>query len=194
MSLAVFGYASLVSRESAAETLGRPVGECPVARLVGWRRRWSLVRDNLRSEKSFADAGNGSTPPFILGLNIEQSDDPGEAPNGVLIELSEAELERLDLREIRYRRVDVSEQIEAGDAASFETVVAYTARPDNFASSPPPGAVVLESYVQTVERCFAELGTGQRELYLETTGAPPVEVITAKLVRDEIPPGNPRAW
>ncbi len=191
MRLAVFGYASLVSRESAAQTLGRPVGPCPVARLEGWRRRWSLVRDNERAEKTFARADDGTLPPYMLGLNIEPGGEPAEAPNGVLIELTDAELDRLDVREVRYDRVDVTEAIaEHG----FDQVVAYTAKPERFSAEPPPGAVILAPYAETVERCFAELGPEQRDLYLETTGRPPVEVIEAVLVRDAIPEGNPRDW
>jgi len=196
--LAVFGYASLVSRASAAETLSRPVGPCPVARLTGWRRRWSLVRDNHRAEKTFARADDpDSLPPFMLGLNIEPRGDAAEAPNGVLIELTEAELERLDLREIRYDRVDVTESIapvDPGAEIAFDKVVAFTAKPENFAPEPPDGAVVLANYATTIEAAFAELGEDQRHLYLQTTGPPPVEVIDAILVRDRIPPGNPRAW
>ena len=68
--LALFAYGSLVSPASAARTLGRPVEAPAPARLPGWRRRWSLARDNLRSEKTFARA-DGSAPPYFLGLNIE---------------------------------------------------------------------------------------------------------------------------
>ena len=73
------------------------------ARLEGFSRGWTLGRDNLRSEKMFARA-DGSLPRFCLGLNLER-DRCGiaPAPNGVLLEVTKAELERLDLREIRYR-------------------------------------------------------------------------------------------
>ena len=192
--LAVFGYASLVSPASAAQTLGRPVPPCPLARLPGWRRRWSLVRDNHRAEKTFARTDDGSLPPFMLGLNLEPGGDDDKGPNGVLLELSEAELERLDLREVRYRQVDVTEQIETEDDVPFDRIVTYVARAENFAPEPPEGAVILATYPQTIERCFAELGTEQRDLFLETTEPPPVEVINGILVRDEIPPGNPREW
>ena len=108
--IAVFGYASLVDPRSAGATLGRPVRAAP-ARLPGWRRRWSLYRDNLREEKTFAIEPGGEVPPFVLGLNLEPAPDSNPAVNGVLIEVSEAELERLDLREIRYDRLDVTELI-----------------------------------------------------------------------------------
>ena len=109
VSIAVFGYASLASPESASQTIGRPVEFAGVARLAGWRRAWTLGREQAKSEKTFARA-DGSIPRFCLGLNVEPDPD-APAPNGVLIELTEAELDRLDLREIRYDRVDVTAAI-----------------------------------------------------------------------------------
>lgn len=189
--LAVFGYGSLASPESAAETLGRPVDAIP-ARLRGWRRRWTVCRDNLASEKTFALA-DGSVPPYVLGLNLEPEEDC--TANGVLIELTESEADRLDLREVRYDRVDVT-----GAAASAEgatpgyTVITYVAKPERYAPSPPAGAVVMATYLSTVEAAFAALGDGELERFRATTDAPPVDAIEATLVRDAIPPGNPRRW
>jgi cation transport regulator ChaC len=195
-AIAVFAYASLVDRASAALTLGRELEPRP-ARLDGWRRRWSLVRDNLRSEKSFAIEPGGRLPRYVLGLNIEPDPDGGRdgvggGPNGALLAVSETELERLDLREMRYDRVDVTDEIAGGDR--FDLIVAYRAKPQHFAPEPPTGAVIIARYAETVEGAFAALGDGQRQVYLETTDPPPVEIVKGALVRDRIPPGNPRAW
>ena len=176
----LFAYASLVSIPSAEVTLGRSVRHAGVVRLAGWRRRWSQVRDNRAVEKTFADAATGAVPPHCMGLNVEE-DTASDGPNGVLIAVSEAELERLDAREVRYRRVDVTEAVRP-------------ARPENFAPTPPPGAVVLAPYVRAVVGAFGALGADQLELFRETTPSVPVAVIEAVLVRDEIPLGNPRAW
>jgi cation transport regulator ChaC len=191
-SLALFAYGSLASGPSAEATLGRPVHQAGVVRLAGWRRRWSQVRDNLATEKTFADAASGAVPPHCIGLNVEP-DAEGGGPNGVLIAVSEAELERLDTREIRYRRVDVTGAMR-GDAQGFDRVETFTAKPENFAPTPPAGAVVLAPYLRAVEAAFGSLGADQLELFHETTGPVPVDVIEPVLVRDEIPPGNPRDW
>ena len=189
--LALFAYGSLVDPESAAVTLGRQVEASPPVRLRGWRRRWSTFRDNLASEKTFARADDGSLPPWCLGLNVEPApQQPG--PNGVLLYVTSQELERLDLREMRYDRVEVSEEFEG--LAVGMTVFAYTAKPRQHAPEAPDGAVVISSYVAAVERAFAALGDGELELYLQTTERPPVPVIDAVLVRDHIPEGNPRDW
>lgn len=195
--LAVFGYASLVSPASAAQSLGRPVELAALAQLAGWRRRWSTYRDNLAAEKTFALV-DGSLPPFVLGLNLERDRECAGA-NGALIEITEAEADRLDLRELRYDRIDVTADVRlsgpAPDAAApFDRVIAYAAKPEHHASEPPRGAVVMARYVEAVEAAFLELGTAQLERFRETTDPPPVKPVEAKLVHDRIPAGNPREW
>jgi hypothetical protein len=192
MQLGLFAYGSLVSRASFARTLGRePAGLLPV-HLRGWRRRWSVVRDNLASEKTFERADGGGCPRWVVGLNLEPAGADDElAPNGALIAIGDGELERLDVRELRYRRVDVT----AGVAeASFDRVFAYSARPEHYSPEPPAGAVAMAPYLRVLEAAFRELGEGEWEGFLSTTGEPPVEAIEPVLVRDEIPPGNPREW
>jgi hypothetical protein len=124
-----------------------------------------------------------------MGLNLEPGAVTEEAPNGVLMEVSDDELDRLDLREIRYDRVEVTDSFAAGDR-----VFAYTAKPSNFAPEPPEDAVILSSYLATVEAAFAALGDDGLEGFRETTGPPPVEVVEGALIRDRIPAGNPREW
>ena len=190
---AVFAYGSLVDPASAGRTLGRELPAPQPARLCGWARRWTLVRDNLRSEKTFAIDPGGEVPPWVLGLNIEPHEgSDGDGPNGALIELSDAELRRLDLREIRYDRIDVTGSV-AG-AGGFDRVVSYTAKRSHHSPEPPDGAVVFGTYVRAVEAAFAALGRGELDAYLDTTPTPPVRLVEPLLMRDRIPPGNPRAW
>ncbi|MGH2954795.1 MAG: gamma-glutamylcyclotransferase family protein [Solirubrobacterales bacterium] len=195
--LALFAYGSLASPASATLTLGRPVELAGLARVEGWARGWSVCRDNLSVEKTFARP-DGTLPRHCLGLGLEP--DPGaEPPNGALIEVSEAELERLDLREMRYERVDVTDGVRVGGkdgaAAQFDRVVAYRARPEHRCpNTPPPDTVIIARYLTTIEAAFAELGPGELERFRATTEPPPVDLIDAVLVRDRIPAGNPRAW
>jgi hypothetical protein len=184
----MFAYGSLVSPESAARTLGRPVERPLPARLGGWRRRWSQFRDNNAVEKTFALREDGSVPPYVLGLTIEPTDGEVEAPNGALVVVTEGELLRLDVREMRYDRIEVPAM------ARFDRVFTYRAKRANRSPQPPPGAVVIAAYLDQVEAAFAALGEDQLRLYRETTGPPPVDVVDAVLVRDRIPPGNPREW
>ena len=199
--VAVFAYGSLVAPESLARTLGRPLRDAGAdlerrpATLRGWRRRWSLVRDNLTCEKTFARDGDGSVPEQILSLNVERTGERTDVVNGVLVALTEAELARLDLRELRYDRLEATADL-SPDAArdAFVSIHAYTAKAANFAPVPPPGAVILRSYATAVRDAFAQLGAEQLGLYLQTTGQPPAELVDAHLLRGRIPPGNPRSW
>lgn len=190
--IAVFAYGSLVDPRSAALTMARTVEPIP-ARLGGWRRRWSQVRDNLRAEKTFAIEPGGALPPWILGLNLEPA--PGtpqdEGPNGALIEVTAAELSALDRRELRYDRIEV-DLSRYGDR--FDKVFAYTAKAAHFAPEPPAGAAIVAAYARTVEAAFAALGARELETFRATTGPPPAQPVEAVLIRDRIPPGNPRDW
>jgi hypothetical protein len=185
--IAVFAYGSLVNPASAAATLGRAVTASEPVRLHGWRRRWSVARDNTAVEKTFARP-DGSIPAHVVGLTVEPADERDDGPNGVLLEMSEDDLRRLDVREMRYDRVEVD------PIGGFDRVFAYRAKPVHRVREPPPDAIVIAAYAERVEAAFATLGPEQLRLYRETTGPPPVEVVDAVLVRDRIPPGNPREW
>jgi cation transport regulator ChaC len=186
----LFGYGSLVLRESASMTLGRLIGELRPARLHDWRRRFSQRRDNLTCEKTFECEG-GWRPEWILGLNVEEGEAEAGPVNGVVIELTEAELHRLDIREIRYDRVEVTGSVQGEDLP--DRIVTYKAKAFHFAPEPPEDSVILATYAAAVEEGFEALGSGELEHYLATTPYP-VERVEATLVIDKIPDGNPRAW
>ena len=194
MRLAVFGYGSLVSRASIAETLGREASAPVPARLRGWRRRWSVYRVNTAHEKVF-ERVDGEPFEHVVGLNIERAPDASEAewPNGALIELTEAELERLDLRERRYDRVEVTESVIA-EGMGFDQVYAFTAKEGHFAAETPPNAIIMATYVAACEAAFNELGPDAWARFMATTGEFPAPVVEARLVADSIPEGNPRDW
>ena len=192
MSLAVFAYGSLVSAASAAATLGRPI-ELEPAALAGWGRGFTVVRDNRTSEKTFARRDDRTIPDWVLGLDVARAG-AGAIVNGALIAVDEAELDRLDLREIRYRRVEVGAAVAGPAAGRFDRVYVYAARPEHHAPVPPPGAVIIAAYEATVEDAFAGLGSGELDRYRATTSPCAAERIEADLVADRIPPGNPRHW
>lgn len=194
--LAIFGYGSLVSPASAELTLGRPVRPRP-ARLANWRRGWTIGRLNLTAEKTFAPVGDADPFDWCLGLNVEPEPElnPELWPNGVLIDVTVEELERLDLRELRYERVEVTDSVRVeGGLIGAAAVFTFRSQPDYRISEPPLRAAIIAAYLRTVERAFSELGSGALDEFRRTTGVPPVPVVEAELVRDEIPEGNPREW
>ncbi|UJA19623.1 gamma-glutamylcyclotransferase [Thermoleophilia bacterium SCSIO 60948] len=195
-----FAYGSLVSAQSASETLGRAVEPLPAA-LHGWRRGWTLGRDNERAEKRF-ERLDGVPIAWCLALDLQREEGGldgstgPQAPNGALLELSHGDLERLDRREIRYDRVEIGESVELADGTRpGGPVYAWTAKPQNHFPEPPPGAVVLASYVEAVEAAFDALGAGHLDRFRSTTAEPRCEVVAARLAAgDSIAPGNPRRW
>ena len=194
--LAVFGYGSLVSRASIAETLGHAAPVPVRARLAGWRRRWSIYRVNTAHEKVF-ERVDGEPFEHVVGLNIERAPgaDEAEWPNGALIELTERELDRLDRREVRYDRVEVDPAAAITAAPhGFDGIFTFTAKPAHFAPQTPPGSIIIAPYVEACRAAFGELGPGQWDLFEQTTGPYPAPVVEATLVVDAIPRGNPRAW
>ena len=168
-------------------TLVRPAGEMRPARLHGWRRRFSQRRDNLTCEKTFECAG-GWRPEWILGLNVEEGEDDAGPVNGVVIELTGAELNRLDIREIRYDRVDVTGLLEGQGLPG--RIVTYTAKEFHFAPEPPRGLDHPRDLRAAVERGFESLGPG-RARSLHVTTPYPVDRHEATLVIDKIPDGQP---
>jgi hypothetical protein len=205
----VFGYGSLVSRESASLTLGRVAPPPVPARLAGWRRRWSVYRVNTAHEKVF-ERVDGEPFEHVVGLNIERAPEAAEDewPNGALIEVTEAELGRLDRREMRYDRIEVTDGVRLDErpasrakaafpvagATGLDRVYAFTAKPAHFASETPPNSIIIASYVRACEAAFNELEPDAWDQFLTTTGAMPAPVVDARLVADSIPEGNPRAW
>ena len=186
--LAVFAYGSLVSRASAAATLGRDPGPLEPIVLRGWRRGFVQARHNPTCEKPFARP-DGSLPEWVLSLGVEPAADGWV--NGALIALEEVEADRLDLRELRYERRDITDTVAA---SAFERVYTYVARAENRAPQPPADAVILASYAAVTEEAFTDLGPGELERYRESTPMPAVEVVEGVLVGDAVPPGNPRDW
>ena len=190
--LGLFGYGSLVLPESAEMTLGRPVPEARPARLRGWKRRFSQGRDNLTCEKTFEIEG-GHRPEWILGLNVEHGEDPAGPVNGVVIAVTEAELDRLDIREIRYDRVDVSGLVD-GEALP-ERIVTYTAKDWPL----PPRAARGRSHPRHLrERRRGRASTPSAKASSSATWRPPGPTRSSASrplwSSTRFPDGNPRAW
>ena len=170
-------------------TLGRLIGELRPARLHDWRRRFSQRRDNLTCEKTF-ECEDGWRPEWILGLNVEEGEAEAGPVNGVVIELTEAELDRLDIA----RSATTGSRSPARSREDLpDRIVTYKAKAFHFAPEPPEDSVILATYAAAVEEGFEALGSGELEHYLATTPYP-VERVEATLVIDKIPDGNPREW
>lgn len=154
----LFGYGSLLSSESASKTLGRQLNAADIhlSHIVGYRRTWTAPANIQLVEKDVIESR--------IALFLDLSISPATKCNGVLLNVSDDELARLDIRERQYERITVMAQL----AASY--VPAYT-----YVVSVPQKArdgVVLESYFQLVNAALASFSQEFRDDFWESTDIP----------------------
>lgn len=132
----LFGYGSLINRESVARTLKREIhpDDLRLAHIEGYRRTWTASIPIQMKFPSDAKTENA------LFLDLSQS---SESCNGVLLELSDHELTAMDLREKGYQRIDVIAQCGTQRLPAETYIVPETAKSS-------VGAV-LEHYVELIE-------------------------------------------
>ena len=87
------------------------------AELRGWERRWNYGYLIAPERYTGSEASSIDT---VVALGIVPA--PSAVMNGVIASVSGTELARLDRRERRYERVDVTDAVELleGNAAEFE--------------------------------------------------------------------------
>ena len=107
----VFGYGSLVSPESIAATIGRPVdldfGFAP-AELYGFTRSWNY--GSLRQRATW-DGPHGRVEDGIV-VSLGLVNDRHRSTNGAIVRVTADEFHELDRRESDYDRVDVTDRVE----------------------------------------------------------------------------------
>lgn len=161
MRIAVFGYGSLVNKTSLEKTLGK---KCNVqtAVLKGWKRDWSAILKNTPGKPHYRLA-SGDVPPKVAVLNIKPSED--SLVNGILVNCSEQDLDRLISREVHYDLVDVTKQVETND---HDKVYSFTAKP-RFTDTGNENTIIPISYKNLVEDGFRDLGPKELDQYQKTT-------------------------
>lgn len=101
----LFGYGSLINRSSAERTLGRSLccHEVHCATLADYIRSWT-ARDCVKLKK------DGQVTPCDA-LFLDLSPQQNAQCNGVVIQVDQRELSRLDIREKGYERITVNIQL-----------------------------------------------------------------------------------
>ena len=156
----VFGYGSLVAGD------GRPPTRTVDARgfvadLPGHRREWGVAMDNRRDlpgYKYYTDSAGQRPEVYVAFLDVRPVEDPEACVNGLCLPVDAAGLARLDRRERNYRRVDVSDRIDAGGARVWAYVGSPEARERLSAGRRSGRAVIDAGYVTVVTSGFAALG------------------------------------
>lgn len=175
---ALFGYGSLISKESLERTLGRRyTGPFIVCELAGWRRGWDVFMPNDRTFYTESPAGH-MYPDKILYLNVRRM--PGSATNGILFVVGPEDLAVFDQREWIYDREDITDELRSVTVRGGRgfTYVAKSGYRLSSAASPEQAAVRL-SYLEILEAGFADLGDSFRIGYEKSSDPVPEHLIIA---------------
>lgn len=130
------------------------------AELHGFRRVWGLVED------VYSDSLQREIKAVFLDLVPQQA----SAINGVLIPVSEKQLERIKLREKNYDVIDVTDRIYlAGRVERLEggSIVTFQGKPEFRLDQVRGEAKIMENYESLVAAGCADLG----ELFTRTFSA-----------------------
>lgn len=166
----IFGYGSLVCPDDVFRTLGRRVELVYPVRLNGWIRDWSVVIDNTVARHRRVELEDGqATSVYIAVLNIRRPNlgEQPTHPNGVLFEVTDEDLVKMDERESHYRRLDVT-----ADVVNGSTGIIYTySGLEKFLYTPQlKGQVVIPGpYHDLVAQGFTALGPEMHGTYGQST-------------------------
>lgn len=190
----VFGYGSLVQRESAEATLGHALPAVPMkATLAGWRRGWTVGSSRESHPDRDLRWPDGTRFDGVsVALGVEPADG---AVNGAVFPVEDADLERLDLRERNYHRVEVTGAVHCPGATPGR-VLTYVPRQEALdrltaaeASARP--IVVRHGYVLPTLAAFAALGPSQLGEFLRSTAPWPTSWLDLHLPVRDLAAGAP---
>jgi hypothetical protein len=167
----VFGYGSLVDLKEPLVVGGRLFPALP-GRLEGFRRGWGAAMNNgeaTEAEKHFVEPGSDLKPRITVAyLDIEEW--PGGSVNGLAIPVDATRLEELDVREVNYRRIDVSSRFQPPIAHRVFTYRGTDAARQRCRQAGSDAEIhVSRQYVARIRSAFAALGSGQLAEYDRTT-------------------------
>lgn len=191
----VFGYASLVSPQSVARTIGHPIDpeDFRFARLDGWSLCWSVGSDQKsHPERRFLYPDGTEYSGLLVSLGIQRA--KGGTCDGAVFPVSRHDLSALDVRERNYQRVDVTDFVDWQGKPESCRVVTYVPsdhaaeRLDQAAATERP-IRVRQGYLDLVKRAFAEIGHADS---FERIPSPPFPVAKLSVHIDPTVPA-PRA-
>lgn len=172
MSLYIFGYGSLISAESASRTLRREIDlfDLIPAHLLSYKRGWTL-KDKVFSEKLAREID-------AVFLNIEKT--PGKMLNGVLIKITEKELDNLSIREKNYDVFEITNFVKLTNEVSIDPALkafTFIGKDAYKIGQADKDSFIMKRYVDLVRAACARLGESFRHEYDETTEPAKFKVI-----------------
>lgn len=154
----IFGYGSLINPKSIQRMLGREVNEEDLleARLSAYVRKWQLVDWVIIQDPN----PKRIIPAIFLDIVREQ----GKEVNGILFQLSEEELDKMDRCERNYNRIHISNLVEP-----IVSDPVYTYVGNEKYTVPPQESVVLAQYERLIEDGLSFWGNAFQQHYYEST-------------------------
>ena len=187
----IFGYGSLVNVEHLQHYLGRklvPEQDFVFCQLNPYCRCWTAAMDNTINApgyKYYVEKHTGHRPEGVVTfLNIRPCKD--QSITGIVFDVSDEELTRLDQRELNYRKVDVTAMVEG----SFnENVYAYIGLNESerryHEGRKRQKAMISQDYWDLVYSAYKSLGNDALSRYVDSTEAPSIPIV--HLERRQIP-------
>ena len=134
-------------------------------------------RLNVPGYKYYVDKYSGDRPNgFVTFLNIRPCH--GTAITGIVFDVFEQELERLDQRERNYRKVDVTHML---DGPVTGNVYAYVGRNESeqryHQGLKLNSVMIAQEYYDLVYGAYQSLGTKALADYLNTTESPQIPIV-----------------
>ncbi len=173
----IFGYGSLVSKNSIQQTIGRQPNTLHPAKLKGWVRDWRVILDNSTTTRRFELIPNHEIPKYVAALNIRKSGKNEQAtnPNGVLFAVNDSELWQMDEREKHYHRVDITDDVLGLVPGK---VFAYVGKDEFIAPPNDTRKIILpKSYLRLVQDNFELLGKDELTYFKQSTHWPDYSIL-----------------
>jgi cation transport regulator ChaC len=175
----IFAYGSLVNKKDLQSYLGRSPSEIQ-CNLRDYRRCWNIAMDNqidLPGYKYYVYKDTGERPKsFITFLNIRPCE--GERITGILFQIFDEELRRLDKRERNYRRIDVTNSIDIPVKGKVWTYIGLDEAEKRYQQGFEQGnAIISQDYYKEIVNAYKELGEEAKSNYDNTTDDPEVPIL-----------------
>ena len=147
----VFAYGSLLNPESLTKTLpGIEVARCVPVQCRGYRRQFNVAfpNDGSQSDKSYFD-GKGRRPDFVLMANMVPAP---ESIQGICIPVTDAQVEALKARELRYDLVVVTDDVvDSLNRLVEPEVVTFIGRAEFTKPADVARGVISQEYWHTIQ-------------------------------------------
>lgn len=169
MGIYIFGYGSLINPFSASMTLGRSLSKNDIIciEIKNHIRIWDIVVNVLLNQSNIL------IPMNALFLDIRES--VGKITNGVLIKVKKKDLEKMDIREKQYERIDVTKNI-FPPLSNDDIIYTYKGRKEFFSKN-YENIKILNEYKKIIDTGIQYWGNSFSKKFFSSTLLKEVEIV-----------------